>query len=98
MLSGKLQWQTDELITYRFPLFKIMRVIFILLTVIATLLSILIIALIVLSIESGGGNVLLPGLGLVISLPFIIFLFLIADAAIIGLAFLIRRLSLKKLD
>jgi len=75
-----------------------MRVIFILLTVAATLLSILIFGLIVLSISVGGGNVLLPGLGLVIAIPFIIFVLLTLDAAIITLAFLIRRLSLKKLD
>lgn len=75
-----------------------MRVIFILLTIAATLLSVLILALIILSIISGGGNVLLPGLGLVIAIPFIIFVLLMIDALIIALAFLIRRLSLKKLD
>jgi hypothetical protein len=81
---------------YRLSLYKIMRVIFILLTIAATLLSILIAGLIILSISVGGGNVLLPGFGLVIALPFFIFVLMIIDAAIIALAFLIRRLSLKK--
>jgi hypothetical protein len=75
-----------------------MRVIFILLSIAAALLSILILGLIVLSISVGGGNVLFPGLGLVVAMPLIIFLLLMLDAAIIALAFLIRRLSLKKLD
>lgn len=57
---------------------------------IAAILTILIIGLTILSIISGGGNVIFPGLGLIVSLPFLIFLLLIVDALIIFLAFLIK--------
>lgn len=67
-----------------------MRFLFILFTIIAACLTLLTLGLIVLSITSGGGNVLFPGLGLVISLPFIIALLAIADALIIFLALLFR--------
>ena len=46
-----------------------MRFIFIALTIVAALLTIFIISLTVLSIAVGGGNILFPGLGLVVSLP-----------------------------
>ena len=72
-----------------------MRVIFITLTIIAALLTILIVGLTILSIAVGGGNILFPGLGLVVSLPGLIILLAIVDAAIILLALLFRRLSLK---
>jgi hypothetical protein len=42
-----------------------------------------------------GGNVLLPRLGLVVSLPGLIVLLAIVDAAVILLALFFRRLSYK---
>jgi hypothetical protein len=72
-----------------------MRFLFILFSIIAACLTLLTLGLIVLSIISGGGNVLFPGLGLVISLPFIIVLLAIADALIILLAFLFRSAGRK---
>lgn len=75
-----------------------MRIIFNLLVVLASLLSIFILAAVVFAFIYGGFNILLPGLGLVITFPAIIVPLLIIDAVIIALAFLIRRMSLKKLD
>ncbi|MGC2235417.1 MAG: hypothetical protein WA584_04620 [Pyrinomonadaceae bacterium] len=72
-----------------------MRFLFILFTIIAACLALLTLGLIVLSIISGGGNILFPGLGLVISIPFIIILLAIVDALIILLALLLRS-SYKK--
>jgi hypothetical protein len=70
-----------------------MRIIFIFLTIIAAFLTILVIGLTIVSIAVGGGSVLFPGLGLVVSLPFIIVLLAIVDALIIFLALLFRRMS-----
>ena len=72
-----------------------MRFIFILLAIVAALMTILIVGLTILSILSGGGSVLFPGLGLVVSLPFLILLLVFADIIIIILALLVRRLSEK---
>ncbi|HXG84418.1 MAG TPA: hypothetical protein VNI84_10355 [Pyrinomonadaceae bacterium] len=72
-----------------------MRFIFILLSFIAVLLTLLIIALTVLSLSVGGGSVLLPGLGIIISLPLVILLLVFVDAGIILLALLFRRLDKK---
>ncbi len=72
-----------------------MRFIFILLAIVAALLTILIVGLTIFSILSGGGSVLFPGLGLVVSLPFLILLLVFADTIIIILALLVRRLSEK---
>ncbi|MET0753460.1 MAG: hypothetical protein ABWZ66_08810 [Pyrinomonadaceae bacterium] len=72
-----------------------MRFLFILFTIIAICLTLLTFGLIVLAIISGGGNVFFPGLGLVVSLPFIVVLLAIADALIILLALLFRSLSKK---
>lgn len=75
-----------------------MRFLFFTISSVAAVLSFIIVALTVLSILSGGGNLLFPGLGLVVSLPFIIALLVIFDAALIALALLVRRLSFRKLD
>lgn len=72
-----------------------MRTIFNLLVIFAFLLSIFIVTIFVLSIIHGGFNILLPGLGLVITFQGIVTALLIIDAAIIVLAFLIRRFGLK---
>ena len=72
-----------------------MRFIFILLAIVAALLTILIVGLTILSILSGGGSVLFSGLGLVVSLPFLILLLVFADTIVIILALLVRRLSEK---
>jgi hypothetical protein len=85
------------LTVYHLPLF-FMRVIFNLLVVLASLLSLFILAALLLALIYGEFNILLPGLGLIINFPAIIIPLLIIDALIIALAFLIRRLSLKKLD
>ena len=73
-----------------------MRFVFTFLVIIAALLSILIIGLTIFSIMSGGGvNFLFPGLGLVISLWFIVLLLAVIDFVIILLAFLARSMSRK---
>jgi hypothetical protein len=74
-----------------------MRIISNLLIVFASLLSLLILAIVLMAIIDGGFNILLPGLGLVISFWGIVIPLLIIDAFLIGLAFLFRRLSLKEL-
>ncbi len=71
-----------------------MRIIFISLTAIAALLTILIIGLTIILIANGGGvSIVLPGLGLIVSLSFIIVLLAAIDALIIFLALLFRRMS-----
>jgi hypothetical protein len=81
-----------------FPYNAEMRFLFILLLIVAAFLSVLIIGLTIVSILSGGGSILFPGLGLIVSLPIFIGLLLIFDAAIICLAFLIRKMSKKRLS
>ena len=75
-----------------------MRVIFYLLVIFASLLSLFILAAVVVALVYGSFNVLLPGLGLIINFPAVIIPLLVIDALLIALAFLIWRLSLKKLD
>lgn len=71
-----------------------MRIIFILLTIIAALLTILVIGLTIILIANGGGiSIVLPGLGLIVSLSFILVLLAAIDALIIFLALLFRRMS-----
>lgn len=70
-----------------------MRFVFILLAVVAVLLTVLIVALTILSILSGGGNVLFPGLGLVVSLPFLILVLAAVDVAIIILTLWAWRIN-----
>lgn len=72
-----------------------MRFIFVLLAIAAALLTVLIVGLTIVSILSGGGSVLFPGLGLVVSLPFLILLLALFDALLIILALLIKRMSEK---
>ncbi len=58
-----------------------MRIIFILLTIIAALLTILVIGLTIILIANGGGiSIVLPGLGLIVSLSFILVLLAAIDA------------------
>ncbi len=58
-----------------------MRIIFISLTAIAALLTILIIGLTIILIANGGGvSIVLPGLGLIVSLSFILVLLAAIDA------------------
>lgn len=78
-----------------FPYNTKMRFIFILLSFTAALLTLLIIALTVLSLSTGGGSVLLPGLGIIISLPLVILLLIFVDAVIVLLALLFGRLDKK---
>jgi hypothetical protein len=76
-----------------------MRTIFNLLVIFASLLSLLILAIVVIAIINGGEfNILLPGLGLVITFWGIIIPLLVIDASIIVIAFLIRRFDLQKLN
>ena len=71
-----------------------MRIIFILLTIMAALLTILIIGLTIFLVANGGGvSIVLPGLGLIVSLSFILVLLAAIDALIIFLALLFRRMS-----
>ncbi|CAN5694695.1 hypothetical protein BH24ACI1_BH24ACI1_11490 [soil metagenome] len=71
-----------------------MRIIFILLTIMAALLTILIIGLTIILVANGGGvSIVLPGLGLIVSLSFILVLLAAIDALIIFLALLFRRMS-----
>ena len=72
-----------------------MRSIFILLTAIAAFLSTLIFGLIIVSVYKGDFNLLLPGLGLILSGRFIILLLIIVDAVIITLALFFRSMSRK---
>ena len=72
-----------------------MRYVFIFLVVIAAILSVLTIGLAIFVILSGSGNVLFPGLGLVISLWSIVFLLALIDFVIILLAILARSMSRK---
>ena len=73
-----------------------MRFIYIFLAVTAVILTMLIVGLIFLSVQAGGGNLLLPGLGLVIWMPLVIILFAVVDAAIIFLALFFRSQNRKK--
>ena len=75
-----------------------MRIIFNLLVICASLLSIFILALVVAAIIYGKFNILLPGLGLIISFWGIVAPLLIINALIIAAAFLIRQCGLKKLS
>jgi hypothetical protein len=75
-----------------------MRIIFNLLFIFASLLSIFILALVAQAIIYGKFNILLPGLGLVITFWGIIIPLLIIDALIIAAAFVIRLFGLKKLS
>jgi branched-subunit amino acid permease len=70
-----------------------MRFIFIPLLIAALLLTIIIVGLTIFSILSGGGNILFPGLGLVVSLPFLIMLLAAFDVAIIVLTLWAWRVS-----
>jgi len=71
-----------------------MRIIYILLTIKAAFLTILVIGLTIILIANGGGvNLLIPGLGLVISLSFVIVVLAVIDVVIILLALLSRRIS-----
>jgi hypothetical protein len=70
-----------------------MRIIFILLTIVAAFLMILVVGLTVISIAIGGGSILFPGLGVVVSLPLVIVLLAAVDALIIFLALLFKRMS-----
>jgi hypothetical protein len=70
-----------------------MRIISILLGVIAVLLTFTVVGLTIFSIAIGGGNVLFPGLGLVVSLPFLIVLLTIIDVLIISFALILRKIS-----
>jgi hypothetical protein len=76
-----------------------MRIIFNLLVIFASLLSLLILAIVIFAIINGGEfNILLPGLGLVITFWGIIIPLLVIDASIIVTAFLIRQFGLHKLN
>ncbi len=71
-----------------------MRIIFILLTIIAAFLTILVVGLTIVLIANGGGvSIVLPGLGLIISLSFVIVLLTLMDAVIIFLALLFKRMN-----
>ncbi len=71
-----------------------MRIIYILLAIIAAILTITVIGLIILLLANGGGvSIVLPGLGLVISLSLVIMVLAAFDAVIIFLALLFRRMS-----
>ena len=70
-----------------------MRFIFILLLITAVLLTIIVVGLTILSILSGGGSVLFPGLGLVVALPLLIVLLAAVDAAIIIHTLWVWRIS-----
>ena len=70
-----------------------MRIIFILLTIVAAFLMILVVGLTVISIAIGGGSILFPGLGVVVSLPLVIVLLAAVDTLIIFLALLFKRMS-----
>jgi hypothetical protein len=60
----------------------------------AALLTILIIGLTIILVANGGGvSIVLPGLGLIVSLSFILVLLAAIDALIIFLALLFRRMS-----
>jgi hypothetical protein len=60
----------------------------------AALLTILIIGLTIFLVANGGGvSIVLPGLGLIVSLSFILVLLAAIDALIIFLALLFRRMS-----
>ncbi|MDQ3322763.1 MAG: hypothetical protein M3525_10115 [Acidobacteriota bacterium] len=72
-----------------------MRFIFVLLSIIAAILTLLIIGLTILSLSAGGGSILLPGFGLIISLPLVILLLVFVDVVIILLALLFNRLDKK---
>ena len=76
----------------------LMRIIFNLLVIFASLLSLFILALFVHSLIYGKFNVLLPGLGLVISFWGIMMPLLVIDASIIVMAFLIRQFGLQNLS
>jgi hypothetical protein len=93
-ISGKLRLRRNQFpIQAKFSYNVWMRSIFILLSIFAALLTILIVGLTIVSIAVGGGSVLFPGLGLVVSLPFLIVLLAVFDAAIIFLAMLFGRIS-----
>ncbi len=71
-----------------------MRIIFIILTIIAAFLTILVVGLTIILIANGGGvSIVLPGLGLIVSLPLIIVLLAALDALVIFLALLFRRIG-----
>ena len=72
-----------------------MRSIYILLMTTAAFLSTLIIGLIIVTLYKGDFNLLLPGLGLILSGRFIILLLTIVDAVIITLALFFRSMSRK---
>ena len=73
-----------------------MRLLFVLLTFAVVALTIITVVFAILAILSGGGNVLFPGLGLVVALPLLVFMLAVVDAVLIVLAFLIWRAGGKK--
>jgi hypothetical protein len=73
-----------------------MRLLFILLTIAVVVLTIITVVFAILAILSAGGNVLFPGLGLIVALPLLVFLLAVVDTVLIFLAFLMWRAGGKK--
>lgn len=68
-----------------------LRILLVLLTIVDAGVFILLVSGIMLSIKSGGGNVLFPGLGLVAALPLVLFVLFVIEVALLAITFLLFR-------
>lgn len=69
----------------------LLKILFGLFTALSAGLLILLIIGAVISIMAGGGNVLLPGLGLVVSLPFLLIVLFVIEIALVTITIMLFR-------
>lgn len=75
-----------------------LKILLALLTVLFAALLILLVIGVIASIMAGGGNVLLPGVGLIISLPFLLVVLLVIEIALAAIMLILfKYISSRKL-
>lgn len=68
-----------------------LKILLILLAIVDAGVFILLVSGIILSIKWGGGNILFPGLGLVVALPLVLFVLFVTEVALVAITYLLFR-------